>query len=33
MEAMDWDSICFNASAFVTALFLLEFGADRVSAT
>ena len=26
---MDWDSICFNASAFAAGLFLLEFGADR----
>ncbi|KIN08816.1 hypothetical protein OIDMADRAFT_48657 [Oidiodendron maius Zn] len=28
---MDWDSICFNASAFVTAIFLLEFGAFAVA--
>ncbi|ERS97618.1 hypothetical protein HMPREF1624_05789 [Sporothrix schenckii ATCC 58251] len=26
---MDWDSVAFNASAFVAGLFLLEFGADR----
>lgn len=26
---MNWDSICFNASAFIAGLFLLEFGADR----
>lgn len=26
---MNWDSICFNVSAFVAGLFLLEFGADR----
>ncbi|KFY41244.1 hypothetical protein V494_03117 [Pseudogymnoascus sp. VKM F-4513 (FW-928)] len=26
---MNWDSVCFNASAFIAGLFLLEFGADR----
>jgi hypothetical protein len=26
---MNWDSICFNAGAFATGLFLLEYGADR----
>ncbi|OBT69290.1 hypothetical protein VE03_01954 [Pseudogymnoascus sp. 23342-1-I1] len=26
---MNWDSICFNVSAFIAGLFLLEFGADR----
>ncbi|KAI9768676.1 MAG: hypothetical protein M1839_003984 [Geoglossum umbratile] len=26
---MDWDSVCFNAAAFIAGLFLLEFGADR----
>ncbi|KFY45046.1 hypothetical protein V494_01175 [Pseudogymnoascus sp. VKM F-4513 (FW-928)] len=26
---MNWDKICFNASAFIAGLFLLEFGADR----
>ncbi|RMZ73163.1 Sodium calcium exchanger membrane region [Pyrenophora seminiperda CCB06] len=26
---MNWDLICFNASAFAAGLFLLEFGADR----
>ena len=25
---MNWDSICFNAGAFIAGLFLLEFGAD-----
>ncbi|KAI9875041.1 MAG: hypothetical protein M1830_008991 [Pleopsidium flavum] len=25
---MDWDTICFNAAAFVAGLFLLELGAD-----
>lgn len=29
MQALNWDSICFNASAFAAGLFLLEFGADR----
>ncbi len=27
--AKDWDSLCFNAAAFVAGLFLLEFGADK----
>jgi Ca2+/Na+ antiporter len=26
---MNWDTICFNGSAFIAGLFLLEFGADR----
>jgi len=29
MAITDWDTICFNAAAFVAALFLLEFGADK----
>lgn len=29
MAVVDWDIICFNAAAFVAALFLLEFGADK----
>jgi hypothetical protein len=28
-ESMNFDSILFNASAFIAGLFLLEFGADR----
>lgn len=26
---MDWDSLCFNAAAFVAGLFVLKFGADK----
>ena len=29
MTAVDWDTICFNAAAFVAGLFVLEFGADK----
>jgi len=29
MTVVDWDTICFNAAAFVAGLFLLEFGADK----
>jgi hypothetical protein len=25
---MDWDAICFNCAAFVSGLFLLQWGAD-----
>ena len=26
---MNWDSLCYDAGAFIASLFLLEFGADR----
>lgn len=25
---MDWDSVCYDAGAFIAGLFLLEYGAD-----
>lgn len=26
---MDWDTVLFNVAAFISALFVLEFGADK----